>query len=540
MRTVVLLAGAVLLLCGGLCCAPDTAPLPPVMPAPPAPPAPAPEPCPPDKPCPKPRPRPCPHLPLSPVGGPLGATVGGPVGPGGVAVQLDLHPSQWQKNTVGSDGSGLCVFASLRHSGRWHNEPVMAGLFEYMKGQPGGGYPSKVTTKIREYAHKIGRPEPAYLQVESADLGILVEACSAGLMPGITYSFSPTGRYGGAKIAHMVSLVHADGTHFAVLDNNCVSDGNQLEWMTRDELARSYAHGGSGWAVIPLACPPPPPRNSREEQPPVLIEQALPDAAPRQQTSYRWEPFRDGDVRQVKLVTLAGDQVGTWVFAEGAYYPLLRGGHGPACAPPIEPPPGCFRGQRDFGMQWSPGQDGPSYRLGDRPVSRDAALELVRRHAAPAVDDRLPKPCHLWLTVIGAEADRKRVVEDLAGHQALSGWKGRLCVNAYDPAAWQLACGFVHDGRSVTICLQQPDGTELLHLTSYDGPEALAEGLRRADPDYRPRPDGPDAAPQGPGGGIERWLSRFAPGVPVQLLVVIGGAVLLVLVSHTIASRRKP
>lgn len=56
--------------------------------------------------------------------------------------------------------------------------------------------------------------------VEGSDLERLKLACRTGRMPGVTYAFSPTGRYGGARIAHMVNLVHADDQWFAVLDNN--------------------------------------------------------------------------------------------------------------------------------------------------------------------------------------------------------------------------------------------------------------------------------------------------------------------------------
>jgi hypothetical protein len=74
----------------------------------------------------------------------------------------------------------------------------------------------------------------------------------------VTYSSSPTGRYGGSRIAHMVSLVHADDRWFAVLDNN-YPGANLIEWMTPQEFQRTWTGMGGGWAVILLAPPPPPP-----------------------------------------------------------------------------------------------------------------------------------------------------------------------------------------------------------------------------------------------------------------------------------------
>jgi hypothetical protein len=91
--------------------------------------------------------------------------------------------------------------------------------------------------------------------VESGVRVILKLACKTGRMPGVTYSFSPTGRYGGRRIAHMVSLVSADDRHFVILDNNYPGT---YEWMTPEEFTRSYTGGGQGWAVILLAPPPSP------------------------------------------------------------------------------------------------------------------------------------------------------------------------------------------------------------------------------------------------------------------------------------------
>ncbi len=76
-------------------------------------------------------------------------------------------------------------------------------------------------------------------------------------MPGVTYSFSPTKRYGGARIAHMVSLVHADDQWFCVLDNN-YPGLDKYEWMSPAEFLKTYTGGGGGWAVILLDRGPPP------------------------------------------------------------------------------------------------------------------------------------------------------------------------------------------------------------------------------------------------------------------------------------------
>src|SRR5262249_20290234 len=111
----------------------------PRVPAPrPSPPAP----CPKDGPCPVP-PAPAPK-PKRPWGGLWEAAVGGPRHLDGTEVACDLPADLHVRNRGGADGKGLCVFASLRHAGEWHDEPVLRALFEWMFARPGGGWPEKV------------------------------------------------------------------------------------------------------------------------------------------------------------------------------------------------------------------------------------------------------------------------------------------------------------------------------------------------------------------------------------------------------------
>ena len=194
------------------------------------------------------------------------AKVGGLTAPDGVTqIDCDLPIHFQMKNVGGSDGAGLCVFTSIGHEARWQGVKALEDFQQWMRRYPGGGYPDKVHKKIAEICKEKGVPEPRYLQVEGHDLDILKLACKTGRMPGVTYSYSPTGRYGGQKIAHMVSLPHADDRFFGVLDNNypCTSESpNQIEWLTHAEFGKTYCGSGNGWAVILLdPGPPPPPRN---------------------------------------------------------------------------------------------------------------------------------------------------------------------------------------------------------------------------------------------------------------------------------------
>ena len=182
--------------------------------------------------------------------------VAGPALDDGTEVDCDLPARLHVKNRGGSDGAGLCVFASMRHSGLWADEPVFAALFEWMFSRPGGGYPQKVERMVALYCRLEKKPPPDYFQVEGDDLDLLRKAVAAGLMPAVTYYRSPTGRYGGRRVLHMVSLVAAGPKWWAILDNNFPGT---IEWMSREDFARSFTGGsGKGWAVVLLKPGPPP------------------------------------------------------------------------------------------------------------------------------------------------------------------------------------------------------------------------------------------------------------------------------------------
>jgi hypothetical protein len=187
------------------------------------------------------------------------ASVGGPTSPDGVEVQNDLPREFHIQNRGGSDGAGLCVFASLQHAAKWQDVEPLANVFAWMTTKPGGGWPEKVDRVVDDICRAKKLPKPAYLQIEGVDFELIRRACQTGRMPAVTYAFSPSGRYGGARIAHMVNLVHADNRWCAVLDNNFPGT---IEWMSPAEFQRTWTGGGQGWAIILLADgPPPPPRN---------------------------------------------------------------------------------------------------------------------------------------------------------------------------------------------------------------------------------------------------------------------------------------
>jgi len=196
---------------------------------------------------------------------PLAAAVGGRTSPDGVPLSVDYPGRRHLRNLEGSDGLGLCGYASNSMSMDWHNHREGRELLNWMTHRPGGAYPAKFDKDMRDFWASKNQPVPKYMHYEGKDLSVLDKAVSSGRMVAGTYYRSPTGRYGGKRIAHMVDWVHADGTRYCVLDNNFPGDA-AYEWMTRDEAERTIKDGqGKMWLVIYSNPPPPPPPHNTME-----------------------------------------------------------------------------------------------------------------------------------------------------------------------------------------------------------------------------------------------------------------------------------
>lgn len=188
------------------------------------------------------------------------ATIGGKLAPDGKSeIAIDLPGSQHLKNVGGSDGAGLCVFTSISHAARWSRVELLENFRDWMRKYPGGGWPEKVDTMIGKIAKEKGVPPPLYMQVQGGreKLDLLRAALASNRMVCVTYSFSPTGRYGGKRIAHMVNLVHLDDKYACILDNNYPGE-NAYEWISVDQFVQTFTGGKSGWAVILIDAGPPP------------------------------------------------------------------------------------------------------------------------------------------------------------------------------------------------------------------------------------------------------------------------------------------
>ena len=106
---------------------------------------------------------------------------------------------------------------------------------------------------------------------------------------------------------------------------------------------------------------------------------------------------------------------------------------------------------------------------------------IVTQPAGQPIPDDSGK---LHLTIIGSEAELRRVLEDLATAPELAEFRDRFLVQDYPPDHWAVAlCGFYTAGHP-TIYLQQPSGKVLHRQDDYDGPKRFAEALRKASNTY--------------------------------------------------------
>lgn len=227
-------------------------------------------------------------------------------------------------------------------------------------------------------------------------------------------------------------------------------------------------------------------------------------------SSFEWRERTDDPGRS--YLYRQGVQIGGYDHERNVYRPYddRAGSWGPPQAPPCKVPGERADSIRNFGVDTEKlnGRGDERFRLNGVPASR----EDVRKALA---DRRVPDDStRLRLTVIGDRAATAPVTEDIAHAAALSELKDRLLVQTYAPDHWAVArAGFKTDGRP-TIYLQAPDGAVLHRQDDYrDGPEALAQAIRRADPHYDPRKD-TDLRQ----GWLRPHLSLSAIPVPIWLL----------------------
>ena len=139
------------------------------------------------------------------------------------------------RNEGGSDGAGLCVYASMVLAGAWQKVADLAGLkqsslWKYVKARPGGSYPEKL---VRDVQAVYG--DTAHVANYNGQDDSVLEKLTDDRKPfGVT--FGQGRNYGNAKIPHMVTAVHyRRGGWACIIDNNFPG---VYSWMPANELKR--------------------------------------------------------------------------------------------------------------------------------------------------------------------------------------------------------------------------------------------------------------------------------------------------------------
>lgn len=484
-------------------------------------PAPAPQPITPDpSPCPGPGPCPKPNRP-KPKPGPWGADTAAAVAaenkpcvrtdnltPDGGEIQIDLPTERHVRNVGGSDGAGLCVFASARHSGDWANEPVWFGLFEWMQKHSGGGTPSKFDKMVQQYAAEKGLKIPPYLQIEACDMEALKAATRNGFTPGVTFSYSPTGRYRGQHIHHMVTLLHCDDRWCGILDNNYPGT---VEWMDPETFKKVWVDGGRYWAIIPLTDGlPPAPRNAMRTWTVALA----PDQA-EEIPGYSWrrQADRDPDLRQLwyldRLVgsyRLSTDRFHPWDHAKGRWTD--------PCPPPVACPDRC-----NYGVYPEEISKAPRYSLSGRECSVYEAL----RQLMPAGKE-IPESSKKARVVVFVEPGKKTWGAASILQQMTEQERAAVIVQEYAPDRWNVGYQGFRVSSTPSAYFLAADGTELYRQEGFgQGAAAFWAEARRKRPDYDPN--------KNPNGGGYRvsWLKQVSPS---NVAVAMCGALLVLAFSR--------
>ena len=165
----------------------------------------------------------------------------------GHAASAPIPPGMHIRNEGGSDGSGLCVYASMVMDGAFQKIADLdllkgSALWRYAKSRPGGSYPEKLVKDV----DSVYGERATVVSYYGKDATVLDDWSRRGYPIGATMG---TGRnYQYKSIAHMISLLHYRTDGWAcVLDNNFPG---VYSWMPASEFDRRWKQpGGDGWAA---------------------------------------------------------------------------------------------------------------------------------------------------------------------------------------------------------------------------------------------------------------------------------------------------
>ena len=146
--------------------------------------------------------------------------------------RVNVPASMRQRNWIGNQGYGSCTHAALITLLRWNGRDKVANIWGRTHGN--GESPWSLAKQL-DYSGV------RYAYVTNGDVTFLEWAISTRRGCNITVK-------GGR---HMVTLVHLDETHAAILDNN--KTGSFI-WMPRNTLISEWK-SSMGWAITPCYSP---------------------------------------------------------------------------------------------------------------------------------------------------------------------------------------------------------------------------------------------------------------------------------------------
>ena len=233
-------------------------------------------------------------------------------------------------------------------------------------------------------------------------------------------------RYGN-RIAHMVNLVHFSDRWACILDNNFPGE-DKYEWMKPAEFERRWTLGNGGWAVFLLNPPPP--------------------HIPTQPITYSFQN------------------------------PVNQEEH--SLDSKLE----------NFGIEQEKLDHAERYWLNGLALTNKQACKILGSATVLPDDSNLGR-----ITLIGTKEACAMVQNDLSNHPSLLPYKGKYLLQSYLPEDWAVKnVGFDVSGSPRIIVQEAPNakgsGRVLHSQADYaDGPEGLANALRKADPNYDPSKD---------------------------------------------------
>lgn len=234
----------------------------------------------------------------------------------------------------------------------------------------------------------------------------------------------------------------------------------------------------------------------------------LPDAEAQ---GLEWKQWEDDPGRY--YLYRGRELLGGWDTL-GRYWRAYRSSSetwGPVELPPVAPP-GDPGEEINFGVDWDKVEREPRYRLHRDGVTRIVTSDGAKEAIEAKIEDDSGK---LRVTVIGTEAERKRVRQELEDERSLRSW---AIVRDYPADHWAIKTAGFHTGGTPTIYCQAPSGKVLHRQDDYaGGAPATLDALRKAKDGYDRKRDPDLRTPSSPfapaGSGLARLLGLILSAI---------------------------